>query len=187
MKLYIYKDGRILGPFSEQEVRDQLAAGKIAREDMVAVEGDANWTSLGESPFARAPVFPPPLIPPMAVQAPIPPPIRAAFPSATPSASPVYHTGSLAPHPGTSNLAIASLILGILGPFCLLPILPGIIVGHLALRETNRIPGLQGRGLAITGLILCYGFVVLAFLITAIVVNFSGMHPGHDYTWHPGH
>ena len=191
MKLYIFKDGQILGPFSEQEVRDQLATGKIAREDMIAVEGDATWKVLGESPFARAPIFPPPLHPPVTPPptTPMQPnPVRPYNPSPASAIPPSYHAGSLTQHPGTSNLAIASFILGLLGvPLCLLPIIPGIIVGHLALRETDRIAGLKGRGLAITGLILCYGAVILIFVAAALVVNFTGEHWGRHYTWHPGH
>jgi uncharacterized membrane protein YvbJ len=54
----------------------------------------------------------------------------------------------------TSGMAIASLILGILGfIFNLLAIL-AIIFGAIGISQTNRDPNLKGRGLAIAGLVL---------------------------------
>lgn len=74
-----------------------------------------------------------------------------------------------------SNLAIASLITGILG-WILVPVLgslAAIVTGHLANKEINESNGmLSGKGMATAGLILGYvqiGFIVLA-LITVIVL-----------------
>jgi hypothetical protein len=73
-----------------------------------------------------------------------------------------------------SNLAIASLITGILG-WILIPVygsLAAIVTGHLAHKEIEESGGkLAGKGMATAGLILGYiqmGFIVLA-LIAAIV------------------
>jgi uncharacterized membrane protein YvbJ len=54
----------------------------------------------------------------------------------------------------TSGMAVASLVLGILGfIFNLLAIL-AIIFGAIAISQTNKDPNLRGRGMAIAGLVL---------------------------------
>ncbi len=73
----------------------------------------------------------------------------------------------------SSGLATASLICGIgsvfFGP---LAGIPAIITGHLALGKIKKSGGvLQGRGLAITGLILGYVFTVLSVIVIMLVYN----------------
>lgn len=71
----------------------------------------------------------------------------------------------------TSAGAIWSLVLGILGFFCLGPFgsIPAIICGHIALAKINRSAGaLAGQGLAITGFIL--GYIGLAFMLFVIPI-----------------
>lgn len=58
----------------------------------------------------------------------------------------------------TCGLAVASLVLSLLGPLCSIP---AIICGHLALRKIMKTPALSGRGLALAGTIV--GYVVLGF------------------------
>ncbi len=77
----------------------------------------------------------------------------------------------------TAGLAIASLILGILGVTCLGPLgaIPAVICGHLAKSDIKRSPdAVQGDGLALAGLILGYlclaFFVLLMPLLAAIAV-----------------
>jgi len=56
----------------------------------------------------------------------------------------------------TSGLAIASLVLSLLIPSgCI----PAIVCGHIALRKIKKGPALQGRGLALAGLIIGYIFL----------------------------
>lgn len=73
--------------------------------------------------------------------------------------------------PPTSNMALASLILGILG-WLMLPIVGSIlaiILGHAALGEIDRSEGqIGGRGLAQAGLIL--GYVALGISVLSIVL-----------------
>lgn len=64
----------------------------------------------------------------------------------------------------TSGLAVASLILSLVGP---LGSLPAIICGHLALRKIKREPALKGYGLGLAGLII--GYVVLGLSIAIFV------------------
>ena len=103
----------------------------------------------------------------------LPPPAPASEPAPAPAppAAPA--------HPGrpTSNLAIFSLVSGLLG-WTLLPwlgSLAAVVLGHMARAEIRRSNGgLDGDGLAIAGLVL--GWVMIAFSILAIlaVVLFFG-------------
>lgn len=71
--------------------------------------------------------------------------------------------------PLTNGLAIAALVLGILG-FALLP----VILGHVALRQT-RARGEAGTGVAIVGLVLGYlALAVYAVLGILLVVGLVG-------------
>lgn len=77
--------------------------------------------------------------------------------------------------PRTDGLAIASLVLGLLG-FGILP----VVFGHIALARIRR-TGDGGSGLAIGGLVLGYLalaagaiVIVLAVVIPLVVVSVSG-------------
>jgi len=75
---------------------------------------------------------------------------------------------------GTNGLAIASLIMGILGVLGLLACfggvvgIPAVICGHMALGRIKR-SGQGGRGLAIVGLVL--GYLAIAGLIIGLLVG----------------
>jgi uncharacterized membrane protein YvbJ len=63
----------------------------------------------------------------------------------------------------TSGMAIASLILGILGISIL-----AIIFGAIGISQTNKDPYLKGRGLAVAGLVLgIIGMIGIVFWIIA--------------------
>jgi hypothetical protein len=55
----------------------------------------------------------------------------------------------------TEGLAQASLVLGILTPFCGVTTIPAIITGHLALRRIEE-TGNAGKGMAVAGLVIGY-------------------------------
>ena len=82
----------------------------------------------------------------------------------------------------TNNLAIISLVSGILG-WSLLPwlgSLVAIITGHMARAEIRRNPDTQeGDGLAVTGLVLGWLVIAMGILtvlaIVAIIVFFGGL------------
>jgi hypothetical protein len=63
----------------------------------------------------------------------------------------------------TSGYAIAALVLGIVWVFWIGSVL-AVIFGHIALNETNREPQVQGKGMAIAGLVLGYGALALLAL-----------------------
>ncbi len=73
----------------------------------------------------------------------------------------------------TSQWAIWSLVCSILGFFTFVTAIPGVIFGHLALNEIKKNPRLEGRGLAIAGLIMGYivvGLAALAILFYVVVI-----------------
>jgi hypothetical protein len=118
--------------------------------------------------------YPPPSI--------YPPPPRAyqppegtnpgTYPHGQPYGQPPYYAptypGPMAP--STSGWAIASLALSLAGIVPILPVigsLLGVIFGHIALGEIKRAQGrLEGRGMAVTGLVL--GYVVLGLEVCVL-------------------
>ena len=88
--------------------------------------------------------------------------------------------------PSTSGWAIASLILSI-ASYVGLPLIGailGVIFGHMALNEIKRSEGqLQGRGLAIGGLVLGYAHFVVAICVVATVAAiFLGLLAGFGFS-----
>jgi hypothetical protein len=144
--IFVMRGTTQTGPFPESEVRAQLASGALARETLVWWEGQPEWL-----PIARTPLAAPPAQPGVPLE------------------------------PRTSTLAIVSLIAGLLG--CPTMICYGlgiafgivaVVTGHLARAEIKREPWLQGKGMALAGLILGYiwsSCIILAFIsVVAISV-----------------
>jgi hypothetical protein len=75
------------------------------------------------------------------------------------------------PNPGTNGLAIASLVLGILG-LCGVGSLLAVIFGHMA-RSQVRTSGQSGNGLAVAGLVL--GYVGLAGVVLFFIIMMVGV------------
>lgn len=91
----------------------------------------------------------------------------AGYPPGQWGVSPGYGTGHLAA-PKTNGLAIASLICSCAGLF-FLPVIPGIVLGFVARAQIRNSNGRQrGDGLAIAGIIIGFGWVVLFALGIAI-------------------
>ncbi|HUS72807.1 MAG TPA: DUF4190 domain-containing protein [Sedimentisphaerales bacterium] len=67
----------------------------------------------------------------------------------------------------TSGLAIASLVFSLIGP---IGCIPAVICGHIALRKIRKKAHVQGRGLALAGLII--GYVVLGLFIVVLTPVF---------------
>lgn len=126
-----------------------------------------------------APVPQPPLPPPAPPPPPgFPPPAYGYLPpSGFPSAYPVK--------PKANGMALAAMILGILGltvGLCLLffPVMPilAVIFGHIGLAQTRK-TGAPGRAYAITGLVTGYVGIALAvlWLIGTIIGTFTSPMP----------
>jgi len=98
------------------------------------------------------------------------PPPSATLPMGAPAAG----------YQGSSELALASLICGIISlPTLGLTSIPAVITGHMALSRIRKSLGaLEGKGLAIGGLVTGYlGFGILLLVVIAMlaVPTFGGM------------
>jgi hypothetical protein len=91
-----------------------------------------------------------------------------------------YAPPGVMPTAGTSNWATASLICSLLGLCIGFSAILGVIFGHMALSEINKSNNmLQGRGMAIAGLIIGYAEIGLGILVTILVLvvaNSAGTH-----------
>jgi Domain of unknown function (DUF1707)/Domain of unknown function (DUF4190) len=83
---------------------------------------------------------------------------------------PVADAAVLSPVAPTNNLAIASLAFG-LGQFAIGPLatIPAIVLGHMARKQIKQ-TGERGAGLAVAGLMLGWGAVVLGIVIALFAV-----------------
>jgi GYF domain 2/Domain of unknown function (DUF4190) len=148
------------GPVTYPDLQRMASQGEVTPETLVWREGMADWLPCRQFPDLFSPGQRPPLNPPVS---PLGQPVQAAAP-------PAYSYGP----PRTSGLAIASLVLGILGlPTLLLVIgsLLATIFGAVALGLISRSNGtLTGRGMAIAGLVL--GIIGLALFA---LVLFTGI------------
>lgn len=91
-------------------------------------------------------------------------------PSPVPPVSPAASSPSK-----TSGLAIASLVLGILGITCILPLIGAILAlvfGIIALNQISKSGGsIKGHGQAVTGLILgCIGLIIIPGILAAMLL-----------------
>ncbi len=163
MEIHVARGGQQSGPFPLDEVRRQLAAGELSPEDLAWTEGQTEWVQLRSFPGlnATAPTLPLPA-------APTPPTLPAQTTAASLPAAAAY----LPPAPAAarveqSGLAIASLILGILGVTAV-PVItsvPAVICGHMAKAEIRKSGGrLSGEGMATAGLITGYFSLVCCIL-----------------------
>jgi hypothetical protein len=149
MQIYVHRNNQQLGPFTEAEIRAQLAAGTISPQDHVWWQGQANWLPLGQSSLMTPGATAAPGVP-------LPPPVGA------------IHGQTI------SQFAIWSLVCGCLSILCgLLTSIPAIILGHMGLAEIKRNPALQGRGMATAGLIIGYVFLGLSIILIGCFVILS--------------
>lgn len=120
-------DQREYGPVSSGQLLEWIQAGRADAQTRVLVEGRTDWQALSELPeFAEA---------------------LATHGKTVPPPSPTVL-------PRTSGMAIASLVLGVMG-MCGITALIGLILGIVSLRKINRSKGaLTGQGLAIAGIAL---------------------------------
>ncbi|WP_053175718.1 DUF4190 domain-containing protein [Nonomuraea sp. SBT364] len=85
-------------------------------------------------------------------------------PSGGPYGYPPQYGGPVPPRP-TSGMAVASLVLGIVGLlFCGLTSIPGAIVGHIAMARIKR-TGEEGQSMAMGGLVTSYITIVLWLIL----------------------
>jgi uncharacterized protein DUF4190/uncharacterized protein DUF4339 len=147
-------DGRQYGPVSADVLRDWITQGRVNAQTMIQLEGSSDWKPIAQfAEFASALN-----IPPRTTAA---PPVPPSLPPSSPA--PLSSPQPAAPSK-TSGLAIASLILGILAfPTCGIGGLVGLILGIVALIKISNSGGrLEGKGMAITGIVLSSLFLLIA-------------------------
>jgi hypothetical protein len=73
--------------------------------------------------------------------------------------------------PRTNGMAIASLVLAIVGlMFCGIPSIAAVVFGHIGIHQINQSGGTeQGRGMAIAGLVIGY-LVIACFAIFLVAI-----------------
>ena len=142
MQIHVARDGKELGVYSLEEVNRQLAAGSLRLTDQAWYEGAAGWAALSTVPGVSA---------------------TPSAPTAAPVSPAVIATPSpLVPQRKNEQLAVLSLIFSLLGVcgFCcgffLAAAIAGIVCGHIALSRIKANPELEGRNLAMAGLIIGY-------------------------------
>jgi len=125
----IGSDGKEYGPTTADEINNWIRQGRLSAQSKIKPEGSAEWKVLAELPEFREA---------LAV-----PPAGAAAPSLPMSRK-------------TSGLAVASLVLGVLGLFSLgVTAIVGLVLGIIALVKINQSKGqLGGLGVAIAGVVV---------------------------------
>jgi len=152
------KDGQEYGPVTEAEVRQWIAEGRVNAVTPMRRQDAPEWRPAREfvefAEALRAPDSPnaPPRITPGQPVAP-------------------EQFGGSAPEGKTSGLAIASLILGILGIVtCGLTAVAGLILGIVALNKSSKTRDHSARGLALAGTIVSAVFLVLLPVLAGMLL-----------------
>lgn len=166
----IYKiigdDGQEYGPVTGEQIRAWIAEGRVERRTPVFVDGAKDWNFVGLLPeFTNC----------------------FATPGTPPTIAPPSHpAGTAGKMAKTNGYAQAGLIFGILSMTCCCGFpfgVLGLVFSLVGLSQINANPQLQeGRGLAITGLVLSG----LSLLLGAgwVFFNLAFRHP--HVMWHVG-
>jgi len=168
--------GRQCGPFSLERIHEMLAANEISLMHQIEVNG--GWRVLDDFLFGqrrRATRHAPPA-PSENQLAPRDAEARAMEPAAVDYVEGEFVKVTPAGRRRLSPLAVASLTMAACNfiPYVNFGAwLLSLIFGHLALAQMKRDESLEGRGLAIAGLIITY-FVVLMALTFVILMLANG-------------
>ena len=143
-------DGKEYGPIPADQLRQWISQGRVNATTQVRLEGSSEWKKLSDFPeLALAQLVTPP-----------PTPFGAPAPAAPAAAA------------RTSGMAIAALVLGVLGfVTCGITALVGLIFGIIALINIKRSNGrLSGSGLAIASICVSVVFLLLLPLFAALML-----------------
>jgi prepilin-type processing-associated H-X9-DG protein len=143
-------DQKEYGPVSSDQIARWIAQGRVNAQTRAQADG-GEWKTLGEFPeFAVA----------LGNRA-------SAPPAPPPNAGP-----TMAPAAKTSGLAIASLVLGILGFLsCGITAILGLILGIVSMRRIRKSNGtIGGGGLALAGTIVSAVFLVFIIPLGAALI-----------------
>jgi len=148
---YYTRGGEELGPITAAQLKQLVGISEVQAEDYVWKESMSNWQRLVDVPELAG------LLGPKSNN-------LASAASATP--------------PGAiSSMAVASLVLGLLG-FTILGAILAIVFGHVAQAQIKQSQGaLGGKGLAIAGLILGYLVIVPGVIVGIVYVAILVLAP----------
>ena len=159
---YYGKENTQHGPVSDLEIRNLISTGEITEKTVIWREGMTDWLPLNEVQELQA-------------SSGVTPADPVAQNTDTPYVSP--QTDSARPPHGmsipTDGLATASLVCGILSvTLCgLFAGIPAVICGHKSLAKINSSPTpIQGKGMAIAGLVTGYLSLVISLLFIVFFV-----------------
>ena len=158
MYFIIGVDGREYGPVTSDQLRQWITEGRANGQSKVRIENSSDWKLLGEiAEFA--------------------PRFSTSQPASAVASTPAPF--SVAPPARTNQMAIAGMVLGILSvtASCCCYGLPfnviGIVCSAVALSQISKDPlTQQGKGLAITGLVLSIVSILMA--VSLLVFSLSG-------------
>jgi hypothetical protein len=163
--------GVTLGPFTVGQVREKLANGEVSRMHQVEVEG--RWLSVDEFLARQEPVEREPVRKLSEKERVFLTDAKLLESEPSSAAVPPDSTGEA---PRTSRLAIAAALcaFGNFVPYLnFVAWIFALIFGSLALRETERRPGLRGRGLAIAALVVT-GFLLIVAITFLVLMALDG-------------
>ena len=152
-------DGKIYGPVGAEKIREWLAQNRVDSRTAVFVDGTSDWTFIGLRPELVGPV-------PVII---VPPP-------------------TILPPRRTNGFATWSLVCALLSwTLCCCCCIPfnvfGLVFAIIALLQIHAHPDTQeGRGLAITGLVLSAANLFWCFGLTLFDL---AAHPA-NMQWHIG-
>jgi len=154
------KDNTQHGPVSDLEVRNLISTGQITQDTIIWREGMTDWL-----PMKSVPDFQP------AQGAQVGAAGQTVSTQNTPHATPQTYAAAVP----TDGLSIASLVCGILAVISCyiwgLFGLPAVICGHMSLKKINNSPvPIQGKGMAIAGLITGYIGIALQIVVIAAII-----------------
>ncbi|MBI1841149.1 MAG: DUF4339 domain-containing protein [Verrucomicrobia bacterium] len=167
--------GEEIGPYSVEQIRALLRAGRVSLQALARAEGESIWRPLDEIPAFASLSLPSPETwsPPSSArpQQAVSPPPAGGPPPLTPSPAP--------PLPSrTSRLAVASVCVGFFG-FMILPGIIGFCLGVGGLVATRRSAGrIKGAGLAVFGMLLSLFTAVSSLMI-------AGFFIANQQRWQP--
>ncbi|WP_276617020.1 DUF4190 domain-containing protein [Roseimicrobium sp. ORNL1] len=174
MQYHVGRDGHQFGMFTEEEIGQGLQSGRFLTSDLVWREGMPQWKPLVEVfGFAAAVALSAPMVS-VSPGGPLP----ANF---LPNPAAYQHVGvGVMP---TSGLAIGSMVVGIISlvsffacPVGVLLGLPGVICGHMSLSQIRSSGNqIQGKGMAIAGLVMNYVAMAIGAAILLFFVLFFGI------------
>ena len=163
-------DSEIHGPVDADGVRQWITEGRANAQTQAMGKGDTSWRALGSFPEFHNDLNAPAAgqygyaIPPASQPMPVSQPMPGAMPMQM----------HMPMQPQTNGMAVASMVMGILSLLCIYPIcgLPfnilGIIFGGVGIGQIKKNPLLQGKGMAVAGLvmsILSAGVILLLLIL----------------------